>query len=103
MSKEHQLQDGASYDFSRSTNSDVVPQNTQQVSSTSSQEGGQPHEQQADVMATTDVESAQQTAPKKEQKSPFLSILMERGMAVTVARELLQENQELAEKAEKHD
>jgi hypothetical protein len=55
-------------------------------------------------------EPVQQAASQTELKPPFESILMERGIAVTVARELLQENQQLqqansdlAVKAEKYD
>jgi hypothetical protein len=103
MSKEHQLQNDASNDFARTTSSDVAPQNTEQVSSARTQEGGQYHEQQADVMATTDVEPTQRTQARTHQESPFLNILMERGKAVIVAKELLQENQQLAVKAEKYD
>jgi hypothetical protein len=99
MGKEHQLQNDASEAFVRSTNSDVAPQNTQQVSSARTQEGGQQHDQQqADVTASTDVEPGQRTQAKTRQESPFLSILMERGMAITVARELWQEREEKAER-----
>src|SRR5947209_3472504 len=105
VEKEEQSHTAKQQHFDRSPDAaEITSIQEEQAAVRSAHRGESQHEEQAGHMALTDAhqqmpqqvsESAQPTQARRE--SPFLGILMERGMAVVVARELLREKEEKAE------